>query len=121
MTYKVVPKGLPGYESYHSIQITYNFQNGTQSPNHPTPGEPYYAIGFPKTAFLPDNEQGRSMLDLLEKAFNLGHTFAVNTAGDIVWGSIPHRTEFQGDPITVGFLDSVTSELFRLGLGASDC
>ena len=73
---QVVPKGLPGYESYHSIQITYNFQvnilqrskkcmyicteifqNGTQSPNHPTPGEPYYAIGFPKTAFLPDNEQ----------------------------------------------------------------
>ena len=32
-------------------------QNGTQSPNHPTPGDPYYAIGFPKTAFLPDNEQ----------------------------------------------------------------
>jgi len=61
------------------------------------------------------------MLDLLEKAFNLGHTFAVNAAGDIVWGSIPHRTEFQGSPITVDFLDSVTSELFRLGFGASDC
>ena len=75
------------------------FQNGTQSPNHPKPGEPYYAIGFPKTAFLPDNEQvsllnqasghlfffrqGRSILDLLEKAFNLGHTFAVNTAGKL--------------------------------------
>ena len=23
---QVVPKGLPGFESYHSIQITYNFQ-----------------------------------------------------------------------------------------------
>ena len=42
-------------------------------------------------------------------------------SGDIIWGSIPHRTEFQGSPITVDFLDSVTSELFRLGLGASDC
>ena len=30
MTYKVVPKGLPGYEDYHSIQITYSFQNGIQ-------------------------------------------------------------------------------------------
>ena len=41
--------------------------------------------------------------------------------GDIIWGSIPHRTEFQGSAVTVDFLDSVTSELFRLGLGASDC
>jgi hypothetical protein len=26
MTYKVIPKGLPGYDDYHSIQITYNVQ-----------------------------------------------------------------------------------------------
>ena len=30
MAYRVVPKGLPGFEDYHSIQITYNFQNGIQ-------------------------------------------------------------------------------------------
>ena len=30
---------------------------------------------------LTSSFQGRSMLDLMEKAFNLGHTFAVNTAG----------------------------------------
>jgi len=121
MSYKVIPKGLPGYEDYHSIQITYNFQNGTQSPKHPTPGQPFYAIGFPKTAFLPDNEQGRSVLSMLEKAFNLGHTFVVNNSGDIVWGNIPHRTEFSGEALTEVFLDSVMNELFRLGLGSSDC
>jgi len=121
MSFKVIPKGLPGFEDYHSIQITYNFQNGTQSPKHPTPGQPFYAIGFPKTAFLPDTEQGRSVLSMLEKAFNLGHTFMVNQTGDIVWGNIPHRTEFSGENMTAEFLDAIMNELFKLGLGASDC
>ena len=26
MTYKVIPKGLPGFDDYHAIQITYNIQ-----------------------------------------------------------------------------------------------
>ena len=121
MSYKVIPKGLPGFDNYHSIQITYNFQNGTQSPKHPSPGAPYFAIGFPKTAFLPDTEQGRTILEMLEKSFNLGHTFVVDAGGDIVWGDIPHRTEFGGDPMSEAFLDTVMAALFKLGLGASDC
>ena len=68
MTYKIVPKGLPGFEDYHAIQITYNFQNGIQGSNHPLPGQPFYAIGFPKTAFLPDTEKGRSALGNKEKS-----------------------------------------------------
>ena len=121
MSYKVVPKGLPGFEDYHTIQITYNFHNGTQSPKHPKPGSPYYAIGFPKTAFLPDTEQGRGILEMLEKSFNLGHTFVVDAGGDIVWGDIPHRTEFGGEAMTEEYLDSIMTSLFKLGLGASDC
>ena len=121
MSFKVIPKGLPGFEDYHSIQITYNFQNGTQSPKHPSPGKPYFAIGFPKTAFLPDTEQGRTILEMLEKSFNLGHTFLVDEAGDIVWGHIPHRTEFNGEPMTMADLDAVMTALFKIGLGASDC
>ena len=121
MSFKVIPKGLPGFEDYHSIQITYNFQNGTQSPKHPSPGKPYFAIGFPKTAFLPDTEQGRTILEMLEKSFNLGHTFLVDEAGDIVWGHIPHRTEFNGEPMTEADLDAVMTALFKIGLGASDC
>jgi len=121
MSYKVIPKGLPGFDNYHSIQITYNFQNGTQSPKHPSPGDPYFAIGFPKTAFLPDTEQGRSILEMLEKSFNLGHTFVVDAGGDIVWGDIPHRTEFGGEPMTEENLDEIMTALFKLGLGASDC
>ena len=75
MTYKVIPKGLPGYEDYHAIQITYNMSSGIQDARHPYPGSPYYAIGFPKSAFLPDTELGRIVLKLLEKAFNQHLTF----------------------------------------------
>ena len=45
MTYKIIPKGLPGYEDYHAIQITYNMSSGIQDKRHPYPGSPYYAIG----------------------------------------------------------------------------
>jgi len=116
MSYKVIPKGLPGFEDYHSIQITYNFQNGTQNKQHPNPGKSYIAIGFPKTAFLPDTEKGRRILALLEKAFNAGHTFTVSQAGDIVWGSIPHRTEFAGESVTTQLMDDILSHLNMLGI-----
>jgi len=116
MSYKVIPKGLPGFEDYHSIQITYNFQNGTQNSQHPNPGSPYFAIGFPRTAFLPDTERGRKLLTLLEKAFNAGHTFTVNRAGDISWATIPHRTEFVGERLSLEFMDEVLAHLNILGI-----
>jgi len=116
MSYKVIPKGLPGFQDYHSIQITYNFQNGIQNSQHPNPGKPFIAIGFPRTAFLPDTELGRKILVLLEKAFNAGHTFTVSPAGDIVWSSLPHRTEFGGEEMTTQFLDQILTNLNQLGI-----
>jgi deltex-like protein len=115
-----VLQGLPGFENYHSIQITYNFHNGVQSARHPHPGRPYYAIGFPRTAFLPDTERGRLALALLQAAFNTGHTFRVDPAGgDVVWGSIPHRTEFAGgEPCSQEWLEGVIAHLHRLGIQA---
>jgi len=94
MSYRVIPKGLPGFQNYHSIQITYNFNNGVQGKEHPSPGQPFYAIGFPRTAFLPDTEKGRIVLEMLEKAFHGGFTFTVSPSGEIVWTDIPHKTEF---------------------------
>ena len=60
MTYRIIAKGLPGYEDYHTIQITYNFPDNCslQGPEHPNPGKPLLYVGFPKTAFLPDTEKG---------------------------------------------------------------
>ena len=62
MTYRIIAKGLPGYEDYHTIQITYNFPDNCalQGPEHPKPGKPLLFVGFPKTAFLPDTEKGNN-------------------------------------------------------------
>ena len=51
------------------LQITYAFGGGVQSGAHPLPGQPYYAVGFPRVAFLPDTEKGRRALKMLERAF----------------------------------------------------
>ena len=69
MTYRIIAKGLPGYEDYHTIQITYNFPDtaALQGPEHPNPGQPLLFVGFPKTAFLPDTEQGEDTIYHLAK------------------------------------------------------
>ena len=64
MTYRIIAKGLPGYEDYHTIQVTYNFPDNSalQGPEHPNPGKPLLFVGFPRTAFLPDTEKGKKIL-----------------------------------------------------------
>ena len=135
MTYKIVPKGLPGFEDYHAIQITYNFQNGIQCSNHPLPGQPFYAIGFPKTAFLPDTEKGRRILGkagvifgkdaclhsnvhlffigYLELAFNRRLTFTISKdpstgQADLVdWNpGLEHKTDFGPTESNSGYPDN---------------
>ena len=127
MNYKVIPKGLPGYEDYHAIQITYNMSSGIQDARHPFPGSPYYAIGFPKSAFIPDTELGRIVLKLLEKAFNQHLTFSLVTQKGsrdamVQWNpAIGHKTEFgpleaknaYPDP---AFLEDLARQLSRLGI-----
>ncbi len=54
---------------FFPTQITYAFGGGVQSGAHPLPGQPYYAVGFPRVAFLPDTEKGRRALKMLERAF----------------------------------------------------
>lgn len=130
MTFKIVAKGLPGYESYHTIQVTYNFSgNGVQGPNHPKPGQPYYTIGFPRTAFLPDTERGRKCLKLLETAFHRQLTFTIARGSEqgeddlVVWNkAIEHKTEFGPSEASNAFpdadyLDRLQKQLEGLGIG----
>eukprot|EP00094_Tigriopus_californicus_P012643 TCALIF_12221-PB protein Name:"Similar to dx Protein deltex (Drosophila melanogaster)" AED:0.20 eAED:0.41 QI:0/0/0/1/0/0/2/0/785 len=132
MTYKIVPKGLPGFEDYHSIQITYNFQNGIQGQDQPAPGQPFYAIGFPRIAFLPDTEKGRRILKFLETAFNHQLTFTISKnrgphgrVGQpdlLVWNeAIEHKTDFGPSDKDNSFpdpeyLDRVLLQLSHLGI-----
>ena len=132
MNYKIVPKGLPGYEDFHTIQITYNFQNGIQGPHHPMPGQPFFAIGFPLNSFLPDTDKGRLALRLLEIAFNRRMTFRVGRdevtgqSDVIAWNdSIEHKTEFSSKENGHGYpdpdyLDRLISQLAQLGISKEE-
>ncbi|XP_028398974.1 uncharacterized protein LOC114522483 isoform X2 [Dendronephthya gigantea] len=91
---------LPGFTNCGSIVISYRFPSGTQGPEHPHPGKPYQ--GTNRTAFLPDNEEGRKVRYLLRKAFNQKLTFTVGrsttTGRDdcVIWNDIPHKTNMTG-------------------------
>ena len=117
--------------SYHKLWEllkTSFFQNGIQGVGHPQPGKPFFAIGFPRTAFLPDTEKGRRVLRLLEAAFNQRLTFTISSGGTpgsadvVVWNdSIAHKTEFgtakdgRGYP-DPNYLDNVIAQLSQFGL-----
>jgi hypothetical protein len=50
---------LPGFPNTRTIQITYQISSGIQTYEHPNPGKPYYAVGFPRVCYLPDTDKGK--------------------------------------------------------------
>lgn len=99
MDWTILHYSLPGHPNTWTIQITYNIASGIQGPEHPNPGRPYYAVGFPRVCYIPDTEKGRKVLKLLRIAFERRLVFTVGrsvTTGleDVVtWNEIHHKTE----------------------------
>ncbi|NWY48376.1 DTX3L ligase, partial [Sylvia atricapilla] len=93
---------LPGYPNCDTIQIDYVMNGGIQTSSHPNPGQ-YYGPAH-RVAYLPDNEEGREVLQLLRKAFNQKLIFTVgqsHTTGQqsvITWNDIHHKTAKMGGP-----------------------
>nr|XP_056717393.1 E3 ubiquitin-protein ligase DTX3L [Euleptes europaea] len=100
---------LPGYEGSGTIVITYHIYNGVQKENHPNPGKTF--SGVTRTAYLPDNGEGREILHLLQRAFNQKLIFTVGqsrTTGinDVVtWNDIHHKTSTYGGANGYGYPD----------------
>ncbi|XP_022091673.1 uncharacterized protein LOC110979860 [Acanthaster planci] len=100
---------LPGHENHGVITIHYSIPRGTQSADHPNPGR--YFTGTSRTAYLPDNPEGREVLRLLQKAFDAGLVFTVgqsNTTGfsdTVTWNDIHHKTCQSGGPSNFGYPD----------------
>jgi deltex-like protein len=116
----------------HTHLLSYcicSIASGIQGPEHPNPGRPYYAVGFPRVCYLPDTEKGRKVLKLLSIAFERRLIFTVGrsvTTGreDVVtWNEIHHKTEpgvsntGHGFPDS-GFLDRCLAELAAQGVTA---
>lgn len=100
---RIKERCLPDFPNCGIIQIVYNIQSGIQGPDHPNPGREFYAVGFPRIAYLPDNGKGRNILELLKVAWNRRLVFTVsrsNTTGheDVVAWNIPHKTEIGPRP-----------------------
>ncbi|KAH3805270.1 E3 ubiquitin-protein ligase DTX3L-like [Dreissena polymorpha] len=128
MTVKQTQGFCTGYERDAKISITYEIFEGRQSECHPCPGKLYK--GIIKTAYLPDNEQGRNICRMLRVAFErklvftIGNYRTTGQEGLITWNAIYHKTDNRpytkfGYPDPT-YLDSVTDELKRKGITLDD-
>ncbi|XP_050196504.1 E3 ubiquitin-protein ligase DTX3L isoform X2 [Myiozetetes cayanensis] len=116
---------LPGYENCGTIEINYNMKGGIQTINHPNPGKPYHSVQ--RTAYLPDNVEGREILMLLKRAFDhkliftVGQSRTTGAQNVITWNDIHHKTSITGGPTNFGYpdpeyLQRVRSELKAKGI-----
>jgi deltex-like protein len=116
---------LSGYDKFGTITIHYNFKDGIQGPNHPSPGSPYY--GTSRTAYLPDCPEGKKVLQLLKLAFERSLVFTIGTSVTtgqsdcVIWNGIHHKTSTTGGSSNFGYpdatyLERVTDELAAKGV-----
>lgn len=107
MTVKYISTSLPGFsiEQYASnegptIEITYTIPSGIQGPLNPHPGQPY--TGTVRTAYLPNNSEGKYVLHLLRRAFEDQHIFTIGRSATrgidnvAIWNDIHHKTNISG-------------------------
>ncbi|XP_028290460.1 E3 ubiquitin-protein ligase DTX3L1 [Gouania willdenowi] len=106
MTWEILNKSLPGYHKCNTVQINYTFPDGLQKDKHPHPGKPY--PGLQLCAYLPDNNEGNKVLNLLEKAFEQQLLFTIATnenCEDVIATSIPLKTQAEGGNTSDGYPD----------------
>ncbi|XP_068021449.1 probable E3 ubiquitin-protein ligase DTX2 [Melanerpes formicivorus] len=131
MEVSTFPQSLPGHRDCGTIQIVYHISRGIQGPEHPNPGLPYTARGFPRRCYLPDNEKGRKVLELLRVAwrrrliFTVGTSSTTGESNTVVWNEIHHKTEMDTNLSGHGYpdpnyLDNVLAELAAQGV-TEDC
>ncbi|XP_018057299.1 PREDICTED: protein deltex [Atta colombica] len=127
MNWTRIPRALPGFPKTNTIQITYDIPSGIQSNEHPNPGQAYYAVGFPRVCYLPDNSLGRRVLRLLQVAFErrliftIGRSVTTGREDVVTWNEIHHKTEL--GPSTSGhgypdhsYLERTLAELAAQGV-----
>ena len=88
------------FAGYATITIDYRFSSGVQGKEHPNPGQRYQ--GTYRTAYLPDTREGREVLQLLRRAFDVRLAFTVGTSSttgrtnQITWNDVHHKTNIYG-------------------------
>ncbi|XP_030230250.1 E3 ubiquitin-protein ligase DTX3L isoform X13 [Gadus morhua] len=109
MTYETQRYSLPGFQGHGNIVIKYEMYPGKQTARHPNPGKTHY--GTQRSAYLPDNREGREVLRLLQRAFDKRLIFTVGTSrtsgseDQVTWNDIHHKTSISGGPSSFGYPD----------------
>ncbi|XP_048967032.1 probable E3 ubiquitin-protein ligase DTX2 isoform X3 [Canis lupus dingo] len=117
--------------AFHLLCLLAMYCNGNKGPEHPNPGKPFTARGFPRQCYLPDNAQGRKVLELLKVAWKRRLIFTVGTSSTtgetdtVVWNEIHHKTEMDRNVTGHGYpdpnyLQNVLAELAAQGV-TEDC
>ncbi|XP_063017733.1 E3 ubiquitin-protein ligase DTX3L isoform X1 [Melospiza melodia melodia] len=125
MSTKTISLSLPGYPNCGTIEIDYFMSGGIQTSSHPNPGQRYGPAR--RKAYLPDNEEGREILQLLRRAFQqkliftVGQSHTTGAHNVITWNDIHHKTAIDGGPTQFGYpdpsyLQRVRSELKAKGI-----
>ncbi|KAL7843043.1 hypothetical protein AOLI_G00245550 [Acnodon oligacanthus] len=100
---------LSGNSHCGTIVIDYTIPEGIQTERHPNPGKRYF--GTTRRAYLPDNDEGRHVLKLLQRAFDQRLIFTVGTStttgaqNTVIWNDIHHKTSTSGGPQSYGYPD----------------
>ncbi|KAI4891152.1 hypothetical protein NFI96_026353 [Prochilodus magdalenae] len=100
---------LPGYKHCGTIIISYYIPSGTQTEEHPNPGQSY--LGTSRTAYLPDTPEGNKVLKLLSQAFEqrliftIGSSSTTGRSNVVTWNDIHHKTSRDGGPTAYGYPD----------------
>lgn len=99
----------------HHLTFQYSSPNsipsGIQGPEHPHPGQMYYAVGFPRVCYLPDNELSLKVLRLLQVAFErrliftIGRSVTTGREDVVTWNGIHHKTELGPSCTGYGYPD----------------
>ncbi|CAD5123128.1 DgyrCDS11501 [Dimorphilus gyrociliatus] len=115
MSYDMEKSDLNGYEGYGTIVIRYDFSDGIQTYGHPMIGKSY--SGSTYITYLPNNEAGREIHDLLTSAFHARVLFAVkrcrpNEPFLVLWNGMPQKTNRQDFPDD-GYFDAIRQQLHK--------
>ncbi|XP_036595751.1 E3 ubiquitin-protein ligase DTX3L-like [Trichosurus vulpecula] len=122
MTTSYRTSSLPGYNSCGTIVIQYDMRGGIQTEDHPNPGKRYE--GTRRVAYLPNNEEGRQVLNLLRRAFDqrliftVGQSQTLGVNDVITWNDIHHKTLQYGGPENFGYPDPNYLQRVKLELKA---
>uniref|UniRef100_A0A4W5KD47 E3 ubiquitin-protein ligase n=1 Tax=Hucho hucho TaxID=62062 RepID=A0A4W5KD47_9TELE len=109
MIWRLDKATLSGFHDCGRIVISYDIPHGQQTKKHPNPGK--YFHGTQRTAYLPDNDEGKEVLKLLKKAFDQKLIFTVGTSRTtgtddcVTWNDIHHKTRPDGGAQNFGYPD----------------